>query len=100
MPGDLALVGCHTTAVLSALAAALYCPLPGQAALMVPLGRNDLTTVLEWAENENAALLALDSTKGRVVARINSHNSLHGAIAAGILPVKVRAPGCEGPAQR
>ena len=100
VPGDLGLIGFHTGAVLTALAAALYCPLPGQAALMVPLGRKDLAPVLEWAEQEDAALLALDSASGRVVARMTSHHSLLKALGAGILPIKVRTPGCGGPPQR
>lgn len=100
MQSDGALIGLHAATMFTALAAAIYCPMPGEAALMVPLGRNDLAAVLRWAEHEDAALLALDSSSGRVIARMSTNHSLLEAIAAGIVPIKVRAPGCDGPPTR
>ena len=94
------LVGLHGAAVVLALSAATVWPLPGQAALMVPLGSGDLGTVLRWADRENAPLLALDSASGRVIARIADNHSLLSAIGAGIMPIAARSGGCQPAAPR
>lgn len=94
MPPERALIGLHGAGITLALAAVLLSPRPGQAALMVPLASNDLHSVLRWADREDAALLRLDTSRGRVIARISDHNSLIRALGSGIVPVAVRAPGC------
>lgn len=77
-----------------ALVAALVWPRPGQAALLVPLGGSDTRSVIAWAAREEAPLLALDTTRGRVIARITGNADLLRALGEGILPLAVRAPGC------
>lgn len=99
MRGDRALIGLHAAGVALAGAAALVWPRPGQAALMVPLGPADMGSVLRWADQEQAALMALDTASGRIVVRITDNRSLVSALGAGILPVATRAPGCQ-PKQR
>ncbi len=95
MRSERVLVSLHGAAVVLALSAATVWPLPGQAALMVPLGTGDIRTVLRWADRERAPLLALDSASGRVIARIADNQSLVSAIGAGILPIAARADGCQ-----
>ncbi len=90
----------HGAGVLLALAAALVWPRTGQAALMVPLAGGNATAVLHWAEHENAPLLALDTGRGRAVARIPSSHSLLAALGQGLLPIAVRDPGCGPHSQR
>ena len=94
MRADRLLLGLHGAGVVLALCAALVWPRPGQAALMVPLAGGDVHKVLDWAAQENAALLALDSSSGRVVARITDNRSLIAALGQGIMPLAARAPGC------
>ncbi len=89
-----ALIGLHGAGIALALTAALVWPRAGQAALMVPLVGADTRTVLDWAAQENARLLALDTASGRVVARITDNRSLLRAVRRGIVPMTARAPGC------
>lgn len=89
-----ALLCLHGTGIALALTAALIWPRAGQAALLVPFGSADTRTVLAWAAQENAPLLALDTASGRVVARITDSRSLLRGIAQGIVPLAARAPGC------
>lgn len=84
----------HGTGIALALTAALVWPRAGQAALLVPLGSADTRSVLAWAMQENAPLMALDTASGRVVARITDSRSLLRGIAQGIIPIAARAPGC------
>lgn len=100
MRSERALIGLHGAAVVLALSAATVWPRPGQAALMVPLGTGDLGTVLRWADREKAPLLTLDSTNGRVIARIDDNRSLLSAIGSGIVPIAARAGGCQTAAKR
>lgn len=72
-----------------ALVAALVWPRPRQAALL-----SDTRSVIAWAAREEAPLLALDTTRGRVIARITGNAGLLRALGEGILPLAVRAPGC------
>lgn len=95
-----ALLCLHGTGVALALTAALVWPRAGQAALLVPLGRADTRTLLDWAAQENAPLLALDTASGRVVARITDSRSLLRGIAQGIVPLAARAPGCSANSRR
>lgn len=81
-------------ALVAALVAALVWPRPGQAALLVPLGGSDTRSVIAWAAREEAPLLALDTTRGRVIARITGNAGLLRALGEGILPLAVRAQGC------
>lgn len=94
MRGERALIALHGAGVMLALTAALLWPRPGQAALLVPLGSADMRSALGWAARQDAALLALDTDSGRVIARITDNRSLLHALRLGILPVAVRAPGC------
>ncbi len=100
MRSERVLVGLHCAAVVLTLSVATVWPRPGQAALMLPLGTGDLGTVLRWADRENARLLALDSASGRVIARIADNHSLLSAIGSGIVPIAVRAGGCQPAAKR
>ncbi|MFY7746329.1 MAG: hypothetical protein ACOVQY_12940 [Erythrobacter sp.] len=94
MRADAPLLGLHASGVALALTAALLWPRPGQAALMVPLGSGDMRSAIDWAMREDAALLALDTTRGRVIARVTDNRSLLHALERGILPVAARAPDC------
>ncbi len=100
MRSERVLVGLHGAAVVLALSAATVWPRPGQTALMVPLGAGDLGTVLRWADRQNAPLIVLDSTSGRVIARISDNHSLLSAIGSGIMPIAARAAGCQPVAKR
>ncbi|WP_285711199.1 hypothetical protein [Erythrobacter oryzae] len=94
MRADRALLGLHAAGATLALAAALVWPRPGQAALLVPLGTGDARAPIAWAVQENAPLLALDTSRGRVIARVTDNAGLLRALGQGILPLAVRAPGC------
>jgi hypothetical protein len=94
MRADRMLLGVHAAGVTLALAAALVWPRPGQAALLVPLGTTDTRTAIAWAAHEDAPLLALDTARGRIIARITDNASLMRALSHGILPLAARAPGC------
>lgn len=95
MRADRTLLGLHATGAVLALAAALVWPRPGQAALLVPLGTGDARALIAWAEHEDAPLLALDTTRGRVIARVTDNAGLLRALSRGILPLAVRTPGCD-----
>jgi len=94
MRAEQAVLGLHGAGVTLALAAALVWPRPGQAALMVPLNGADMRDAIAWAAREKAPLLALDTRRGRVIARITTNASLARALGEGILPLAARAPGC------
>lgn len=94
MRADRTLLGLHATGAVLALAAALVWPRPGQAALLVPLNGSDARGVIAWAQREDAPLLALDTSRGRVIARITDNAGLLRALGHGILPLAARAPGC------
>lgn len=94
MRSDLVLMTLHGSALLFALAAALAWPRAGEAALLVPLGRSQMPAVLAWADAEQAALLTLDPSRGRVIARVPSNQSLINALRRGILPIATRTAGC------
>lgn len=100
MRADRVLLGLHGTGVTLALVAALVWPRPGQAALLVPLGRSDARAVIAWASREDARLLALDTSRGRIIARITDNASLLRALREGILPIAARAPGCQSGPER
>jgi len=95
MRADRALFGFHAAGAVLALAAALIWPRPGQAALLVPLGASDTRELIAWAVREDAPLLAVDSTRGRIIARVADNASLLRALGHGILPLAARAPGCD-----
>jgi hypothetical protein len=90
----------HGAGVALALSAALVWPRAGQAALMVPLAGRDTRTVIGWAAHEDTPLLALDTARGRIVARVTDNRSLLRALGQGILPLAVRAPGCRPKRER
>lgn len=94
MRSERLIVGVHGAGVVLALAAATVWPRPGESALLVPLGDEGLIEVLNWADRENAPLLALDTRTGRVVARITDKSSLLSAIRAGIIPIAARVEAC------
>lgn len=94
MPAERALFGLHGCAVVLALVAALVWPRPGQAALLVPLGRADLGSALRWADEEQAPLLALDTVAGRAVIRMADNDSMLRALRAGFVPVAIAQRGC------
>ncbi|WP_073973896.1 hypothetical protein [Erythrobacter donghaensis] len=95
MLGDRVLLGLHGAGVALALTAALVWPRPGQAALLVPLAGTDARGVIAWALHEEAPLLALDTSRGRIIARIADNAGLLRALGHGILPLAARAPGCK-----
>ena len=94
MRTDRALLGLNAAGVMLALVAALVWPRPGQAALLVPLNGSDARSVIAWAQREEAPLLALDTSRGRGIARVTDNASLLRALGQGILPLAARAPGC------
>lgn len=94
MRSDRVVLALHGSAILLAMVAALVWPRAGQAALLVPLGDQDLARVLRWADREGAELITLDTGSGRVIARVGNHYSLLRAIGAGIIPITADAPGC------
>lgn len=94
MRADRRMIALHGSAAVLTLVAALVWPRAGQAALLVPLAGNDLGTVLRWADSQSAPLLALDTTNGRVIARISSNRSLLSAVGSGIVPIAARNPDC------
>lgn len=94
MKAERALIALHSGAVMLSLTAALFWPRTGQAALLVPIGAHEFGSALNWVDREQAELLELDSTNGRIVARIADNGSAWRAIASGIVPIASRAPGC------
>ena len=94
MRADRMLLSIHAAGVTLALAAALVWPRPGQAALLVPLGTGDPRTAIAWASREKAPLLALDTSRGRIIARVTDNASLLRALGDGLLPLAARATGC------
>jgi hypothetical protein len=96
---DRALLAAHASGVVLALGAALFWPRPGQAALIVPVGSDDLAPALQWADREAAPLLELDTARGRVIARVTDNASLLRALGAGLVPIAARAAGCSPPSQ-
>ncbi|MEE4207140.1 MAG: hypothetical protein V2I39_12675 [Erythrobacter sp.] len=88
----------HSLALGFAFAVALFCPRPGEPALLVPLGSGGLGAVTDWAEREDARFLLLDTgsegARSRAVAPLPSHGSLLRALAAGILPIAAGKGGC------
>lgn len=95
MRAEKALLALQATGVVLALVAALVWPRPGQAALLVPLNGSDARGVIAWAEHEDAPLLALDTTRGRVIARVTDNAGLLRALGHGILPIAARVRGCQ-----
>lgn len=91
---DHALITVHALGACLALGAALFWPRPGQAALLVPVAGHDLSAALRWADREAAPLLALDTTSGRVIARVTDNASLLHALGQGLVPIAARGPGC------
>ena len=94
MRTDRALLCLHGAGVALALTAAFVWPRPGQAALLIPLGSGDPREVIEWAAREDAPLLALDTARGRVIARVTDNAGPLRALSRGIVPIAVRGPGC------
>jgi hypothetical protein len=94
MRSDRLMLGLHSAGVLLALTAAMVWPRAGQAALLVPLGDQNVAQVLRWADREQAELIALDPASGRVVARVSNHRSLLRAISSGIMPIATRTADC------
>lgn len=94
MPASRLTIGLHAGSMVLALAAALACPRPGQAALLVPLGDNGLRETLHWAASHDAALIAIDSSSGQATIRLPSNHSVFSAFRAGIVPIAARAATC------
>lgn len=94
MQPDRALLALHGLALALALVTALAWPRVGEPALLLPLGGQPMARVFVWAETEQAENLAIDTTAGRVIARIPSNRSLMRALAQGIVPVATRTAGC------
>lgn len=84
----------HGVGIVLTLVTALVWPRAGQPAVLMSIGGGDRASVLRWTAHEQAQLITFDSSSGRVVARIADHRSLMSAIAAGIIRVATRAPGC------
>jgi hypothetical protein len=99
LQAERALIALHSGAVLLSLTAALMWPRTGQAALLVPLGEQKMESALDWVAREDAELIELDSTSGRIVARISDNRSAWRAIAAGFVPIAARAGGCTSDAK-
>lgn len=89
------LIGVHGAAAVLAFAAISVWPRAGQAALLVPLAGADLPDVIAWAHREDAALLELDTTSGRVIARLADDRNPFSALGAGVLPLAARARDCQ-----
>lgn len=94
MPANRLTIGLHAGSMALALTAALACPRPGQAALLVPLGSNGLPEAVHWAASHDAALIAIDSVSGQATIRLPSNHSLFSAFRAGIIPIAARAATC------
>lgn len=94
MKAEGALIALHSGAVLLSLVAALIWPRAGQAALLVPMGGQELRSTLSWADREQAELLELDTARGVIVARISDNGSAWRAIASGIVPIAAQARSC------
>lgn len=94
------MIALQAAGAVLALVAALAWPRAGEAALLVPLGSNDLRTVLRWAHSQSAPLIELDPASGRVVARIASNPGLFSALGAGIVPIAARTRGCQSEGTR
>lgn len=94
MPASRFTIGLHASSMALALAAALACPRPGQAALLVPLGDNGLREAVQWAASHDAALIAIDPVNRQATIRLPSNHSLLSALGAGIIPIAARAATC------
>lgn len=94
MRSDGALLALHGGAAVFALIAAVAWPRAGEAALLVPVGGQTLPGVLQFAAKHDARLIAIDSAKGRVIARIDDRHSVLAILAAGIVPIGVSTKGC------
>lgn len=94
MRRDTGMFALHACAGGFALVAALLWPRAGEAALLVPVGKQDLASLTRFAAREGAPLLELDSASGRVIARLDDRASPLRALAEGIVPLAADARGC------
>ncbi|QDH35371.1 hypothetical protein [Porphyrobacter sp. YT40] len=92
MGRDTAMFALHACAAGFTLVAALLWPRAGEAALLVPVGGQDVASLTHFAAREGAPLLELDS--GRVIARLDDRGSPLRALSEGILPLAASARGC------
>ncbi|NCP14089.1 MAG: hypothetical protein GW858_08005 [Sphingomonadales bacterium] len=94
MRSDVALLTLQGGAAAFALIAAVAWPRAGEAALLMPVGGQELPSVLNFAASHDVRLIAIDSAKGRVIARIDDRHSIFASLAAGIVPIGVSTKGC------
>ena len=100
MRRETAFIALHACAGGFALVAALLWPRAGEAALLVPVGGQDIAGLTRFAAREGAPLLELDSASGRVIARLDDRASPLRALAEGIVPLAASARGCRQPETR
>lgn len=94
MRRDSAMIALHACAGGFALVAALLWPRAGEAALLVPVGGQDLASLTRFAAREGAPLIELDSASGRVIARLDDQASPLRALTQGIVPLAASTRGC------
>lgn len=94
MRRDTAMITLHACAGGFALVAALLWPRAGEAALLVPVGGQDVASLTHFAAREGAPLLELDSASGHIIARLDDSASPLRALSEGILPLAASARGC------
>jgi hypothetical protein len=94
------LVGLHGIAASLALAISVIWPVPGNAAMLVPLGLTGRTQAFVWMSQHDARLLATEAAGERLIVSIPTSLSALSALAHGYLPVAAQAASCEPPASR
>lgn len=88
----------HGVIAVAAALLAIFCPQPGSASRMVPLGGKDAGDVAVWAAREEAQLVAYDPAGDTVIVLAPTALSLARAAAQGLVPIAADLPVCTPPA--
>lgn len=83
---------------LGAILLAVFCPQPGSASVLVPLGGAGQAAAAQWATRERAQLVAFDPSARRISVVAPSSISLIRALSYGFVPIAADLPPCSDPA--
>ncbi|MEM6493036.1 MAG: hypothetical protein AAF650_01535 [Pseudomonadota bacterium] len=84
----------HSVIGAAAVLLAIFCPQPGSASRMVPLGDQDAGDVAVWAAREQARLVAYEPAGDTVIVIAPTSLSLARAAAQGLVPIAADLPVC------
>lgn len=79
---------------LAAIMLAVFCPQPGSASVLVPIGQAAVGDAARWASKERAQLLAFDPAGARMTVIAPSTLSLVRALGYGFVPIAAEFPPC------